>query len=400
MGSVLKTVSIITVFVSLIAYGSDNITKTSLNKYYSTGNNLQGTVFNAVTGERIDSEELNITIVQNKQYRHARLHSEYNGGYYINDIPISNTNNAALRIETKAPGFQASASAVNFATPSQNLKNNDVYRIADIYLYPSTKTAPDQTISILYNDERVPNATILFSPVSSANVLLEDQTNIISPTTGFQPAIVATTNSNGEVTIAGSDLILGGGYNVTVLPTEFKGIRLAAKNNISFKVGISPNNTIREINMSDLSRGDNDGLYVTSASNEYGKGINQSGELTIHLSLAIDLVSEKDVVASLTNNQSVSLDASNAPDSTANISLEDNGHTIILSPNFAMESQPEIFNGNNDNTADNGLMVSYSNLVVRLKSANQKKRNLYDVFQLTSLSGSTVKNTMQVTPTF
>ncbi|WP_396588762.1 hypothetical protein [Bermanella sp. R86510] len=391
MHSVIKTVSIISVFISLVAYSSED---------HSAVINLQGTVFNAITGERIDSEELNITIVQGDQYRSVYLNGEYNRNYYIRDIPTSKTNNTALRIKTSASGFQTFISTVNFSIQTQNRQSDNVYHIADIYLYPLGKTAPDQTIRITYNGKPVPNATVLFNPVTSTNTLLAEQTNIIAPTAGFKSAIVAATNSNGEITITGSDLVLGGRYNATVLPTEFKGIQLATKNNISFNVGISPNNAIREIVMTDLALGNDNGLYVTSASNEYDKSFNQNGELTIRLSLPVDLVSAKDVTASLANNQSARLDISNAPDSTVNINLEDNGHTIILSSNFAMESQPVIFNGNNDNTADNGMMVSYNNLVVRLKSANQTNRNLYDVFQLTSLSGSTVKNTVQVTPAF
>src|SRR5690606_9187472 len=234
--------------------------------------------FDAVTGDRISTEGLNVTLVQGDDYRKAKINKDFQGDFFVGDIPTSTANNITYRLDVSYAGYQPFTSLITFGVNTAGLQDKKAAMIGNVYLFPLGTTAPDMNIEVFYEGERVEGAEVLLQPETGSNVLTTDSSSVISPTLGYQKALSVTTDADGIATLAGTSLVLGGRYKVQVLPTTYKGIQLGLENNATtVTVGTS---TIRQrVDMAHILPANNNGLYVVSASNENFDGINSSGIL-------------------------------------------------------------------------------------------------------------------------
>src|SRR5690606_1379478 len=108
MNSVLKATSLVALSATLIACGGDIKENTSTpQNYHDITVDLQGTVFDAVTGQRISTDGLKVTLVQGDNYRTAKTNGDFQGDYFIGNIPASaNLNNITYRIIAEKDGYQ------------------------------------------------------------------------------------------------------------------------------------------------------------------------------------------------------------------------------------------------------------------------------------------------------
>jgi hypothetical protein len=153
--------------------------------------------------------------------------------------------------------------------------------------------------------------------------------------------------------------------------------------------------------MSDLVPGTSNGLYVVSASNTDPNLVVSSGVLTIVFSRAVSFVDETNILATLSGGVNLAaLNTTTSPDSTTNATLSADGLTLTLTPVFA--TAPTAFNGSNAASADDALVVTYSNVLVRLQDVADTQP-IYSVFGMGGLvgpSGSTPSGSVLVTPNF
>ncbi|MCA6060392.1 MULTISPECIES: hypothetical protein [unclassified Thalassolituus] len=394
MNVMLKTAGLSVLASGLIACGGDENQDAAVpQNYHNITTHLQGTVFDAVTGARISNESLKVLLVQGDKYRTAKLNKEYAGDYFIQDIPTSTENNVTFRMEATATGYQPVIASVDFNADTNNLQDKNAWRMGNFYLYPLGVSAADMTVTVTYNGEKIEGAAVQLQPNTNGNTLTADSINVIAPNNGFQGAITATTDVEGNAVFSGDALVLGGRYQVQILPMSYKGIELGQPTAVNVNIGTS---TIHQrVAMVDIVPGNNDGLYVAQASNEDDNAINSNGTLTLKLSRPVSIVNESFASAALTNATTAVLDT-NSQGSEVTVTLSADGLTLTLQPNFI--TNPVNFNGNNSGTADNAMYITYSNLFVRLQDGDTTE--LYNVLNLVDTSGLTVSGRVNVTVAF
>ncbi len=404
MNAMLKTAGLSLLASGLIACGGDENQDAAVpQNYHDITTNLQGTVFNAITGERISSEGLSVTLVQGGDYRKAKINKNFQGDFFVGDIPTSTAGNITYRLDVSYTGYQPFTSLIGFGVNTNPLQDKEVATVGNVYLYPLGATAPDQTVSVTYNGEPVPDATVLMQPDTSSNTLTTDIASRLFASAGYQQALQATTDANGIATFTGANLTLGGRYNVDVLPLAYEGKQLAV-NRAAALINIGQNNITRVVTMGDLLPGSENGLYVVDASNEDTDALQSDGVLTLKMSQPVEIVNEANTVtAVLANNTTAALDFTGTG-TEVNATVSTDGLTITLAPKFATGANPVVFNGTNAGTADNGLTITYSNLFVRMTATNDNA--MYDVFNtnlgggVVDTSGTQVTGTVTVTPEF
>lgn len=392
----------------LLAGCSDGDTSNNAvpDNFFNQTATLQGTIFDAVDGSRLGGTSLKVTLVQGTLYRSPNVlkngatETTFAGDYAYASIPISLNNQTEYRIVVTRNGYQQFEAAISFdanaAAGSGTLDKNYNY-VGNIYMYPLGATANDVTVRVTAFSEPVEGATVLLNPNPAANNMTADNSNIYqNAQNGFLPSLSGITDASGEVVFAGTSLVLGGNYDIDVLPlTTAEGTQLARSNN-AVNITIGTSIIIQNVAMADVVPGTTDGLYVVSASNTDPNNVTSSGVLTLTLSRAISLVDETTINASLANATTAALDFTGIGTSvTATVSVD--GLVLTLSPNFV--TPPEAFNGPNATTADNALFVNYGTALVRLTSANDTG-SIYNVFALIDGSGGTPSPSVLTTPNF
>lgn len=394
MNAMLKTAGLSLLASGLIACGGDENQDASVpQNYHNITTHMQGTVFDAVTGARISNDSLKVMLVQGDKYRTAKLNKEYGGDYFISDIPTSTENNVTFRMEATATGYQPVVASVDFIADTNSLQDKNAWRMGNFYLYPLGVSAADMTVTVTYNGEMIEGATVQLQPNTAGNTLTADSINVIAPNNGFQGAITATTDAEGNAVFSGDALVLGGRYQVQILPMSYKGIELGQPAAVNVNIGTDIIH--QRVAMADIVPGTNDGLYVTQASNADGNAINMNGSLILKLSRPVSIVNESLASAALTQATTAVLD-SNSQGSEVTVTLSTDGLTLTLQPNFSTTPVP--FNGSNSGTADNAMFITYSNLFVRLNDNDTTE--LYDVLSLVDTNGVTVSGRVNVTVAF
>lgn len=381
---------------------SDNSIKVNFHDIRAT---LQGSVFNAIDGTRIKDESLAVTLVQGGDYRRASVQKgerEFAGDYAIGGIPTSTNNNITYRIVGKAAGYQDFEGAVSFALRTDDLQDNRVNLLANMYMFPLGSFASDVKVNVTFNKEPVVGVTVLLNPRTGSNQLTTDSSNtaLFAAQSGFQQAISVVTDASGVATFPAAGLALGGQYNVDVLPTVHEGTQLQVNRGAApyFVVGTSTN--IKNVTMLESVPGSENGLYVTSASNSVTDAVTSTGVLTIGLSRAITLVDERNIGANLTGDiVKAVLNATTVPDSQVAATLSADGKTLTLTPVFT--TAPVAFNdSNNEALADDNLVVNYTNVLVRIKDATDDAKT-YNVFSaLNDQTGNNPSPAVQTTKDF
>jgi hypothetical protein len=386
------------------------------DNYFNKTATLQGTVFDGVTGAKITDANLKVTLVQGTSYRAATVRTgtqDFAGDYSIGSIPLSINNQTQYRLAVTADAYETFESQIAFAAngnPSGGNTLDTIYNyVGNVRLFPLGTNANDVTILVTYNGEPVADAMVSLTRVSlnTIGVVGSGGANNLyqSTSSAYNGNLMATTDASGVATFAAANLVLGGSYGVTVLPVTYDGTALAQSFGAQITVGAaSPvcplpgcntgNNFTQIVAMSDLVPGTQNGLYVVSASNTDPNNVTSTGELNVTFSRPVSLGNEAAILATLTNATTAVLDATD----TVTASVSADGLTLTLAPRFS--TQPVAFTGSNAATADNGLIVSYSNVIVRETSPNDTGI-AYNVFTtLVNTTGVPPSNSVLTTPQF
>lgn len=395
MKTVIKSAALFSAVSLLAACGGEENSDNSVGQnYHEIETTLQGSIFNAIDGSRITDKSLKVTLVQGTDYRKAKVRtgdSDFAGDYAIKSIPTSTNNNIDYRIVSTADGYQPFETTVGFTNTITTLQDKQANAVGNIYMYPLGSFANDVKINVTYNNEPVIGATVFLNPYTSNNTATTDRSNtLFAQDDGFQQAMSAVTDDAGIVTFSGTSLVLGGQYGIDVMPIIHQGTQLAISSTSIINVGTD--NTTTNVSMSETVPGNENGLYVTSASN-LTESVTASGALTLTFSRAVSFVNEENITATLANDTTAVIDGS---DSVVGI-LSTDGKTLTLTPQFS--TAPVVWTGSNDVTADNGLEVTFANTLVRIVGAANSSTS-YDVFALTAETGGNPDDTVQVTETF
>lgn len=409
MKTMIKSAVLFSAVSLLAACGGDDTTtnQSASQNYHNIQTTLQGSIFNAIDGTRITDESLKVTLVQGTSYRNANVRkgtADFAGDYSIANIPTStNGSNITYRIVSSVDGFQQfeTTFAFNVTTGgSGSLQDNNVNRVGNIYMYPVGSFASNVKVNVSYNNEPVANATVLLNPQTASNAPTTDVSNTLFPAqNGFQGAQTVVTDAAGIATFVADNLVLGGRYAISVLPTSHEGTQLALPAVSSFTVGTTPN--IVNIPMIDSapSNAAENGLYVTSLTNLDATAVTAGGVLTLTFSRAVSLVNESAISANLGGTvKTAALDATSTG-SEVLATLSTDGLTLTLTPQFAAAAAPVNYNGTNGTTADNGLLVNFTNVFVRLNDASDSAV-VHDVFGLIAETGGNPIATVQATANY
>ncbi|MEH6448576.1 MAG: hypothetical protein V7765_07890 [Oleispira sp.] len=407
MKTIIKSAVLFSAVSLLAACGGDDTTtnQSASQNYHNIQTTLQGSIFNAIDGTRITDESLKVTLVQGSNYRNANVRrgsADFAGDYSIGNIPTSsNGGNITYRIVSSVDGFQPFEATFAFnVTTTGSLQDNNANRVGNIYMYPIGSFANDVKVNVTYNSEPVANATVLLNPQTVSNAPTTDVSNTLFPAqNGFQGAQTVVTDAAGIATFAAANLVLGGQYNISVLPTIHENTQLALPTASVFVVGTTPN--IVNIPMTDSvpSAAAKNGLYVTSLTNLDTNSVTAGGVLTLTFSRAVSLVDETAIGANLTSATTAALNATSFPNSSVAAVLSTDGLTLTLTPQFAAAAAPVNYNGTNGTTADNGLMVNFTNVFVRINDASDNAV-VFDVFGLVEETGNNPVATVRATADF
>ncbi|MCK9419771.1 MAG: hypothetical protein M0R70_10375 [Nitrospirae bacterium] len=318
--------------------GSTTNSQLPTQDYNKTGT-LQGKIMDAVTGGSIGNDadgELNIWLIQGTENRGAdKLDRDINsplcGEYAFSGIPVDiNTGEITFKIVVVKSGYQrfeANVSTieavVNFSG-NNDLLNTVINMIGNIYLFPLGTTAGDVSVYV-YDPQGdvVPNATVLLQQDEANNTETAYTGNRLIPAAGLYTSLTTTTNASGLATFSSADLVLGGGYRVSVEPINIGGMQLAANTPAAFIVGTA--STTRVVNMAVT----NNALYATAASNQAPGSVTASGVLTVTFNQPIILTTTGFNAAGLaSNNTNTNFDFQAV--------LSADGLTMTLTPNSAI----------------------------------------------------------------
>jgi len=275
---------------------------------YST---LQGTIMNAITGERIggvtsgDKKDIEIYLVEGQTIRTPTSFISDEGDvlvgeYSFTDIPSGGTGaddsaNNEYKLVIIKKGFQRFEGKVNLV----DIDN----KIGNVYLFPEGYHSPDYTFLVVYNGAPVPGATVFFQPVVSANDPAATTSDVLAASDGYLPSLTAETDDSGMAAFPGAPITdgdgnvtypgtpLGAAYKLIVLPTVFEGVPLAYYEDAAPRI-IGLSNTTDIIPLADLSFGNKYGLYVKSISNSVDDQVASSGKLTMIFSRPVTLTGD------------------------------------------------------------------------------------------------------------
>lgn len=388
-----KAVAVATLPLMLAACGGDETNVTSEVNYHNAKTTLSGVVRNAETNEVISDKSLKVKFFQGTKVRNAKL-SRDEGYYSVNKIPTNFNNANQYRISVNAEGYLPFEGMVSFqgvqADYTDSILDKEIYEIGNINLFPVGTQAADYKVTVTYDGKRVANTEVIAELSSVTQFVQNSQKTLITAALTTVPdnvtRITTTTDEKGVATFAGSDLVLGGSYDLTVKPTSFNGVRVADTGSVSFNVGTSQLET--SLPLSKLSNGTDEGLYVVKTSNENTNAEgNGTGALTIEFSESVTVVKPDNITANI--NAGLKADGvtagASALTATNPVTVTGSGtNTITLTPQF--QTAPE--------ADDTDVTVTYGSLLVKLNGVDKH----IDVFGgLTAPSGLTLSGTVKVT---
>lgn len=396
MNIVYKAAAVAALPLMLVACGGDTTEYGNASKvnYHDVKLDLQGSVFDAITGEPLDRDGLKVTLVQGKKYRKASLNKNYAGDYYISGIPTSVNGNITYRIMAEKEGYQTVVSTYSptYGTDDADIQIQDK-RAADVgnfFLYPVGVSATDVKAQILFDGKPVDGATVLLQPTTAASALTQTgtATNFL-PSLGYERALQATTDADGRVTFAAAELVLGGEYTFQVLPTTKDGVQLVLNDTVTNTVKVGTDALDRTITLSDTEKYQGE-LYISNTSNRFADHLAANGALAITLNKTVTIVSQTDLVATLANAKTAALDVSPAASATAAVA----GLVITITPNLATPVEQLLADSSNLATADVDLTVTYSGSIFVQVAG---KKGIYNLFDLITTDGTTVNKTVNMT---
>ena len=301
---------------------------------------LQGTIMDAVTGERIGgttsgrNQDIEIYLIQGATIRIptsfiGNADNSLVGEYAFTQVPAGGSHNTGYdpndsenneyKLVVIKEGYQRFEGKVDLV----DIDN----KIGNVYLFPEGYHAPDYMFQVVYNGAPVDNATVLFQPVVTVNDPATNTGDVLAASAGYLPSLRSTTNANGEVTFDGSQLALGAAYKAVVLPSVFEGIDLAYYEDAAARI-VGLGNITDIISLSDLAPDNNPyGLYITSISNSVDDQVDPTGTLVIKFSRPVTLTGDFGGI----NTSPAGVFAADA----VNENLSADGLTLTLTPNWA-----------------------------------------------------------------
>jgi hypothetical protein len=364
---------LVPIFVlGLVFMGCDSSTsndnQTPNNKFDQKAT-IQGTVFDATTGNRIGDDTLEITLVQGTDYRSPKVlntnpEKPFLGDYAFDNVPVTLAaewcdedqgdcyGSATYRIVATMTGYETFEGYIRLQTDMYDNENtlgtdgqnndvptmNTIYNyIGNIYLFPLGSTAPDYTIYVEYDYERVPGATVYFEYKPEDDNAVTNVTDYrICAEEALGRTLIGTTDANGMVTFSGANLVLGGKYRLSVLPVVYENVQLGLWQSATFYVGWDNNEYL--VTMYDLVPGNNtDGLKIVSASNRDSNHVVKSGVLTLSFNQPVTLVDETLCGAALSGAlDGGALDATGTPVTDSEVTITGSGtSTLVFTPNLS-----------------------------------------------------------------
>lgn len=369
------------------------------DNFFNQTATLQGSIFNAVDNTRLGGSSLKVTLVQGTSYRSPSVlkngasETTNAGDYAFSGIPISLNNQTTYRIVVTATGYQQFEAAISFTANGGTTLDSKYNYVGNIYMFPTGATANDVTVRVMAFSEPVVGATVLLNPNPAANSMTADSSNTLyTAQNGFLPSLSGTTDASGEVVFTGATLVLGGNYDIDVLPlTTAEGTQLARSNN-AVTITIGTSSIIQNVAMTDVVPGASDGLYVVSASNTDTTNVTTTGVLTLVLSRAVSLVDETTTSAALGGGSIAAVLDTSGTGTEVAVTVSADGLTLTFTPSFT--TAPD-----QSNTADDNLTVNYGATFVRLTGANDTGP-IYNVFALIDGSGGSPSGTVLTTPNY
>ena len=369
---------------------------------------LQGTIFNAYTGERIGGSDLDMYLMQGTRPRNPDLFytgttsnaidKAEMGDYVFTDIPSmdlspisTDMNPNEYRITVIKPGFQRFEGIID----DEMLAGKDNV-IKNIYLFPDESIIPCYTFLAKFNGKAVPNVKVTLSPYATLNlevfatdkwlsVGLNDvlyaagapqlatalsvlglfNNHYFFPAPGYLASISKLTDTNGQANFCTTDpikLTSGCVYAAIIQPTEyFEGVQLAP----TIKALVADFSDAEQIIDLDTSEdyGNDYGLYVTSISNGVDDQIDATGTLSITFNRQV-LLNQDTAIAPATSGFSANLTGASAavwpiaPASRVNASLSADGLTLTLTPAWTTAPNLTTEKGQNLTYIDNNGSLS------------------------------------------
>lgn len=392
------------------------------NNYFDDVYTLQGAVFNANTGARIGGEEddFQIYLIENNNiHTPDRLERSgvLSGEYAFYDLPITLHGNATYRIVVVATDFQqfegviannaaydgstggTTTTALQNANNWNNTFDTDYTVLGNIYIYPVGSEATDFEVIVRYDGERVEGATVVLEQDAASNRALLTENNRIGAASGYLPVLTGTTDSDGSAVFDGADLVLGGAYNVTVLPVVYEGVNLDEHTGTQILVGSTDSDdtlgdenapVVQVIDLLDSVPGtDDDGLFVVSASNEDDDdvtGSTNAGQLVLVFNRDIQINNNEAgdlCTAALTGATTATLDPD--PEDQVDISYDSDTFTLTLTPVFTVDPDEE---------DDAGLFITYTCPVITL--AGDDEFDSFDITELEFADGNAVSAVVNI----
>jgi len=395
----------------LAGCGDDNKTNNNVdNNTFQQKGVIQGTVFDATTGARIGDTSLSVTLVDGVHYLNPNMLKNnpssdspvFAGDYAFENVAITlNGANKTYRIVATATGYQNFEGYVTtngtFTVNPNNTVDSVYGMIGNIYMFPLGSTAPDLTVNVVASSDPVEGATVQLQPQIGGNNSTTGTTNTIGASSGTMAALTGTTDASGNVTFAGTSLVLGGQYQVVVLPSSSSGVNYDLAVGNTYQIGVnSPEIAQVALTTSQTNDAVGEGLYIVSASNDDPTDITASGQLSLTFNRAIEIVDEDAFTAILTNATTAALDSTTASSGvTASVSTD--GLVLTLAPNFSTAVVPytAATGTSGDGTADIALSITYSGGLIKL--AGDDESSTVNPFTLTELDGNVTSPTVQIT---
>jgi len=150
--------------------GDSSVTNAATpDNYFNEKAKLQGTIYDATTGNPITDASHKVTLVRGTTYQSAttRMGTQtFGGDYALEDVPVSLSNQTTYRLDVTVDGYRdfraviALDAKTSGAGVGDTLDKNYNY-VGDIYLFPLDTPANDVKVNVTYNGEPVAGATVL-----------------------------------------------------------------------------------------------------------------------------------------------------------------------------------------------------------------------------------------------
>lgn len=314
--------------------------------YRGDGYSLTVFVYDAETGAPIDSAALASGVVLYEgatKVQAVALDSARAGAVIFNDVPADYFfGNKVYPIMADVAGYQSFQGEVSYKTTNSGyvsgtsagsrLEDDLFAQVGYIYLWPLGFHAPDYTFTVTYGGTPVPNAVVQLDADKYSEGRGNNQTDVILPAFDLVSNLSGTTDANGKVTFAGTTLMLGAEYGITVLPTSFAGVQLGYAGT-SLQVGYSNVDSVLPLSAFNVGA-DTHGLYVTSVT-PLADQIQVNGELTITFNIPVATTTAFATAFSVTPSVGITGGTLGTPSATASLSAD--GRTLTLAPNWTVD---------------------------------------------------------------